>query len=61
MVLQAAANIGVHARALRQKYSQKFMGPSEDIFRHTSIDADKGAHDVPIENFLNAQCMRSIP
>src|SRR5271170_554515 len=33
------------------------MGPTEDIFRHTSIDADKSRHDVPIENFLNAQCM----
>jgi saccharopepsin len=30
--------------------------PSEDIFHHTSIDADKG-HTVPVENFLNAQCL----
>lgn len=43
-------------RALRQKYSQKFVGPTEDIFRHASIDWDKDSHDVPVENFLNAQC-----
>lgn len=45
-------------RALRHKYTQKTMGgPTEDIFRHTSIDADS-PHDVPVENFLNAQCKR---
>lgn len=29
----------------------------EPIFRDTSIHEEKGAHPVPIENFLNAQCM----
>lgn len=54
---QSAANIGDHMNALRHKYTQSVMGgPSEDIFRHTSIDLDKGPHDVPVENFLNAQC-----
>jgi saccharopepsin len=49
------ANIGHHMNALKQKYSQKFMGPTEDIFREQSIKGDP--HDVPVENFLNAQCM----
>jgi len=55
-----AANIGDHVRTLGRKYSQKFVGPTEDIFRHTSIDADKDVHDVPIENFLNAQYFSTI-
>ena len=53
----SAASIQDHVKALTHKYSQKFMGPTEDIFRETSIDANKGTHDAPIENFLNAQCM----
>lgn len=56
----SAANIGDHMRALRHKYTQKIMGgPSEDIFRETSIHPD-GPHDVPVENFLNAQCKHAI-
>ena len=31
-----------------------------DMFKHTAIDLDKD-HDVPIENFLNAQCMYGAP
>ncbi len=51
-----AANIGDHVRALRHKYTQKTLGgPAEDIFSDTSIHPD-GPHDVPVENFLNAQC-----
>ena len=43
-------------RALRHKYTQKPIGgESEDIFRDTSIRPHDG-HDVPVENFLNAQC-----
>lgn len=50
------ASIRDHARALGQKYGQKFMNSqTEDIFRDTSIHADDG-FDVPVENFLNAQC-----
>lgn len=57
MIHQSAANIGDHMNALRHKYSQTVMGgPSEDIFKHTSIDLEKGPHTVPVENFLNAQC-----
>lgn len=52
----AAASVKDHVRALGQKYSQKFMNAkTEDIFRDTSIHAD-GGFDVPVENFLNAQC-----
>lgn len=47
---------------LGRKYGQKYMGAGdEDIFRHTSVDADKGPHEVPVENFLNAQCMCKNP
>lgn len=56
----SAANIDDHIRSLRHKYTQKFMGPTEDIFRHTSIDADKDPHEVPVENFLNAQYYSTI-
>lgn len=52
----AAASIKEHAKALGHKYSQKFM--NADGFRDTSIHQD-GGFDVPIENFLNAQCMSS--
>ena len=48
------ANIGHHMNALKQKYTQKFMGPTEDIFTEQSLKGDP--HDVPVENFLNAQC-----
>lgn len=52
----AAAGIRQHARALEHKYSQKFMNAkTEDIFQDTSIRPD-GGFDVPVENFLNAQC-----
>jgi hypothetical protein len=52
-----AASITDQVKALRHKYTQKFMGgPTEDIFKHTAIDIEKGPHDVPVENFLNAQC-----
>ena len=36
------------------------MGPNEDIFRHQSIDLEKGPHEVPVENFLNAQYFSEI-
>lgn len=56
----AAASIRDHARALGQKYSQKFMSEkTEDIFRDTSIHPD-GGFDVPVENFLNAQYFSTI-
>lgn len=57
----SAASVRDHVKGLAHKYSQKFMNSeTEDIFRHTSIDLNKD-HDVPVENFLNAQCMHDIP
>lgn len=52
-----AASMAEHARALGHKYSQKFLGNSfnDGIYRHQAIGLDKD-HDVPVENFLNAQC-----
>lgn len=56
---QTSASIREHIRALQQKYSkQPLSGHGEDIFRQTAIDADKDLHNVPVENFLNAQCTR---
>lgn len=53
-----AASIKDHVRALGHKYSQKFMSAeSQDIFRDTAIHTDDG-FDVPVENFLNAQCKK---
>lgn len=52
----SAASMSQHARSLAHKYSQKFMNAgTEDIFQDTSIHKDSG-FDVPVENFLNAQC-----
>lgn len=60
IILQDYADITTHAKALGHKY-QKFMGvrPSshaEEMFRDTSIHAEKDVHLMPISNFLNAQC-----
>ncbi|RMZ89732.1 hypothetical protein DV736_g3028, partial [Chaetothyriales sp. CBS 134916] len=60
----AAATIDEHVRALKHKYTAKyqhFLGSSsEDIFKHQSIDLDSGPHEVPVENFLNAQYFSTI-
>lgn len=55
----SAATVKDHLRALSHKYGQKYMGGSEDIFETTSIGANKD-HNVPIENFLNAQYFSTI-
>lgn len=56
-----AASITDQVKALRHKYTQQFLGSQpEDIFRHTAIDLEKGPHEVPVENFLNAQCMFQV-
>ena len=55
------ADITTHAKSLYKKYSgQKFMGirpdaHKEEMFRDTSIHLDQD-HQVPVSNFLNAQC-----
>jgi len=54
------ASVRDHVRALGHKYSQKFMNAeTEDIFKHTAIDIDDH-YDVPVENFLNAQCKSQL-
>jgi hypothetical protein len=50
----SAAKIGRHMSVLKHKYTQKFMAPTEDIFYEQSVNSDP--HNVPVENFLNAQC-----
>lgn len=56
----AAASVQDHVKALGHKYSQKFLNAqTEDIFQDTSIRPD-GHHDVPVENFLNAQCKQLL-
>lgn len=57
----AAASVKDHVRALGHKYSQKFMGAfdGEDIYSHQAIDLNKD-HEVPVENFLNAQYFSTI-
>jgi len=53
------ANIDTHMKALGQKYMGIRPPTPKDIFRDTSIHSDKG-HDVPVENFLNAQYFSDI-
>lgn len=46
-----------HVKALGQKYmGVRPQGHKDEMFRDTSIHADKGDHAVPVSNFLNAQC-----
>jgi len=57
----AMANMETHAKHLGQKY----MGirpdsHAEEMFKDTSIHADKGDHTVPVSNFLNAQYFSEI-
>ncbi|MCJ1249419.1 Vacuolar protease A [Trapelia coarctata] len=54
-------DINSHVKALGQKY----MGVHpeshrEEMFRDTSIHADKGGHPLPVSNFLNAQYFSEI-
>lgn len=53
------ASITEHARALGQKYMGARPPKVSDMFKHTAIDIEKD-HDVPIENFLNAQYFSEI-
>lgn len=51
------ANIDAHVKHLGQKY----MGVrpdthADEMFKDTSIHAGKGPHEVPVSNFMNAQC-----
>lgn len=53
------ANIADHAKALGQKYMGVRPPKASDMFKHTAIDIEKD-HDVPIENFANAQYFSEI-
>lgn len=53
----AGANIDAHVKHLGQKY----MGVrpdthADEMFKDTSMHTDKGPHNVPVSNFMNAQC-----
>jgi len=51
--IKAQSNIADHVQALGQKY----MGAKvQDVFTETSIHEQKGS-PVPVQNFVNAQCM----
>jgi len=53
------SNMADHAKALGQKYMGVRPPKVSDMFKHTSIDLEKD-HDVPIENFMNAQYFSEI-
>ena len=55
------ADLATHAKSLMHKYGpQKFMGAQQnEVLKDASIIAD-GEHPVPIDNFLNAQCMSPL-
>lgn len=57
----AGANIDTHVKHLGQKY----MGirpdsHADEMFKDASLHAEKGAHPVPVSNFLNAQYFSEI-
>ena len=58
IVFQEYSDISSQVRALGQKYMgnrpNAHMGGS---FKDASIQPDKGGHQLPVDNFLNAQCM----
>lgn len=59
-VSQQYANFQEQAKALGQKYMGiKAESHVEQVFKAPYV-AD-GTHPVPITNFLNAQCMSSLP
>jgi len=53
-------DIGTHVKALGQKYmGVRPTGHREEMFKDTSIDTS-GGHEVPVNNFLNAQYFSDI-
>ncbi|TVY24665.1 Vacuolar protease [Lachnellula hyalina] len=57
----AGANIDTHVKHLGQKYmGVRPQAHEEEMFKDTSIHADKGLHPVPVSNFLNAQYFSEI-
>ncbi|KAH6677395.1 putative vacuolar protease A [Halenospora varia] len=57
----AGANIDTHVKHLGQKYMGiRPQSHVDEMFKETSVHADKGAHPVPVSNFLNAQYFSEI-
>ncbi|TVY36712.1 Vacuolar protease A [Lachnellula subtilissima] len=57
----AGANIDTHVKHLGQKYmGVRPQAHEEEMFKDTSMHADKGLHPVPVSNFLNAQYFSEI-
>ncbi|MCJ1350368.1 MAG: Vacuolar protease A [Icmadophila ericetorum] len=55
------ADIDTHVKALGQKYMGiRPQSHRDEMFRDTSIHADKGPHSMPVNNFLNAQYFSDI-
>lgn len=56
MDFQANVNIDAHVRALGQKYmGVKPNQNGQDVFGDPAKAS--GGHSLPVDNFLNAQCM----
>jgi saccharopepsin len=52
----AGANIDTHVKHLGQKYMGiRPQSHIDEMFKDTAIHAE-GDHNVPVSNFLNAQC-----
>jgi len=57
----AGANIDTHVKHLGQKYMGiRPENHEQEMFKDTSLHAEKGAHPVPVSNFLNAQYFSEI-
>ena len=50
-------NIDTHVQALGQKYMGIRPSIKQDLLKENPIN-DMGRHDVLVDNFLNAQCMK---
>ena len=58
----AGANIDTHVKHLGQKYMGiRPENHEQEMFKDTALHAEKGAHPVPVSNFLNAQCKSKCP
>jgi len=57
----AGANIDTHVKHLGQKYMGiRPENHEQEMFKDTALHAEKGAHPVPVSNFLNAQYFSEI-
>ena len=53
----AMANVDTHVKHLGQKYMGiRPEAHAQEMFKDTAIHDEKGGHEVPVTNFLNAQC-----